>query len=572
MKQSDLRRILALVDEKYIDELTEQDALAPKDEQPAVTRAEAPKRQAFWRALTAVAAAVVLLVPCGLLARQVWDRRVPVQDPVSPQTVVTEPVPSEEPTVPTEEGESQEPFASLADANAAEYPWQGKVIQAEQIGSMTFDGALRCRLHYPEHEGLRDAVHVVYKDPASDEHYAHIHYTRATISELTSDPNTAIPMEGLCTILIGSPQMENPENADGNSAFVVNCGNYRVSVVLCGGTRQELVELITAVSNGFHELSPDAVRLPEEPDVMDTTADDLTYAQAKLFAGEYLPDETLGWEDADNFMTLKSICYHQHVNDSPDIVGREIHKWLTLVYDGKNGPLELTIAEPGTLDAAGFADNVPVMDKTLWGAKTTDVEPYGRPVTEDRNGLYEYAFRCAFDRVEVMIRGTVDLNECGPFVDYYSIFVRGIGVTPTVGVALDEVNAQNVQWKGEVITAEIIGDLQFHRAELNQFRMTEDSPELTVYENLYYGASEAGEPGSDYITISYTNASPEQMYFDGRAVIQDAPDADAILTGEWYHTGNQRAFLLQREDYYIRVMISEDLPRETLQELIALLQ
>ena len=150
--------------------------------------------------------------------------------------------------------------------------------------------------------------------------------------------------------------------------------------------------------------------------------------------------------------------------------------------------------------------------------------------------------------------------------------IRWVHIQKIVGVALDEVNAQNVQWKGEVITAEIIGDLQFHRAELNQFRMTEGSPELTVYENLYYGASEAGEPGSDYITISYTNASPEQMYFDERAVIQDAPDADAILTSEWYHTGNQRAFLLQREDYYIRVMISEDLPRETLQELIALLQ
>ena len=52
----------------------------------------------------------------------------------------------------------------------------------------------------------------------------------------------------------------------------------------------------------------------------------------------------------------------------------------------------------------------------------------------------------------------------------------------------------------------------------------------------------------------------------------DAPDADAILTDEWYRQGDQRAFLLQREDYYIRIMLSEDLPRETLQALIALLQ
>ncbi|MBR2088751.1 MAG: hypothetical protein IJ906_16820, partial [Oscillospiraceae bacterium] len=311
MKQNDLRRMLSLVDEQYIDELTEHVSTAHRtDTIPhEIVTSEPQKRPAFLRALTAVAAAVVLLVPCGLLVRQVWDKRTPVQDPVQPQTAVTDPVPTEEPTTQTEDGESQEPFASLADANAADYPWQGKVIQAEQIGSMTFDGALRCRLHYPEHEGLRDAVHVVYKEEGNNEHCAHVQYTRATVSQLTNVPDIAIDMEGLCTLLIGSPQITDPEQADGNSAFIVNCGNYRVSVVLHGSTRQELVELITAVSNGFHETAPDAVRLPEEPDVMDTTADDLTYAQAKLFAGEYLPGETLGWEDADNFMTLKSICY-----------------------------------------------------------------------------------------------------------------------------------------------------------------------------------------------------------------------------------------------------------------------
>ena len=187
------------------------------------------------------------------------DHEMPVQEPISPHTVVMVPVPSEEPTAQTEESESQEPFASLADANAAEYPWQCKVIQAEQIGSMTFDGVFRCRLRYPDHEELRDAVHIVYEDPAQEAHYAHVQYTRATVSELTSDPNTAILMEGLSTMLIGSPQMENPENADGNSAFVVNCGDYRVSVVLCGGTKQELAELITAINNGFHEIELDEV-------------------------------------------------------------------------------------------------------------------------------------------------------------------------------------------------------------------------------------------------------------------------------------------------------------------------
>ena len=561
MKHNDLRRMLSLVDEKYIEELTEQASHTHSNVPHPVTKPAPKKHITLLRSLTAVAAAVVLLVPCGLLAKQVWEHRTPVQDPVQPQTGVM--VSSEEPTAPAENGESQEPFASLADANTAAYPWQGRVIQAESIGAMTFDGALRCHIQYPGHEELRDAVHVVYKDPASTQHYAHVQYTRATVSELTSDPDTAIRMEELCTMCIGTSRMVSPEHADGNSAFIVNCGNYRVSVVLFGGTRQDLIGLITAVSNGFQGIAPDEVHLPEEPVDPDTAMDDLTYAQAQLFAGNDLPGAVLGWEDAGNFMTLNQIQYYQKAEE------HVVRKWIVLTYEGKNGPMELTIAEPGALDAAGFADDVPVMDRDLWSMKTIIKEPYGTALSGDPNGLYDFHFRCQTDDFELMLRGNVALMEIDPFMNFYNLTVRSMSTYGTKEFGLDAVNEQTVQWKGEVITAETISDLQFRRADLIQNKLTEDSAELTFFENLYYGSD---EPGSQFITISYTNASPEQLYFDGRAVIQDAPDADAILTDEWYRQGDQRAFLLQREDYYIRIMLSEDLPRETLQALIALLQ
>ena len=84
-----------------------------------------------------------------------------------------------------------------------------------------------------------------------------------------------------------------------------------------------------------------------------------------------------------------------------------------------------------------------------------------------------------------MFRGTVAAPEIDPFENFYGLTVKSINYYCMKEFGLEAVNEQTVQWKGDVITAEAIGDLQFHRADLIRNKLTEDSAELTFYENLY---------------------------------------------------------------------------------------
>ena len=90
MTNEEIRRMMELVDEKYIDELTETgdpDRIAFAEEERS--EAEDAKRQFPWVSVLSIAAAFALLIPGALLAKHVMETR--VLDPASVESVESVP-------------------------------------------------------------------------------------------------------------------------------------------------------------------------------------------------------------------------------------------------------------------------------------------------------------------------------------------------------------------------------------------------------------------------------------------------------------------------------------------------
>ena len=595
MTKDEIRRMMALVDEAYIDELTNShDPAAPF---PAENQKQPLQKHSFpWRAVTGIAAAFVILVPVGLLTRQVWENRNPVphSDPqiVLTATSVTETEAQTETLA--DDTESETPFASLAEANAAEYPWQGNVVQAQSIGTMAYDGAFRSRLSYTDTVDnakiLRDAVHVVYKDPDDSGHYAHIQYTRAAVRELTDTPEAVIRAEMFCTLLLHTSCTDTAhitwDKETGNGEFIVNCGNYRICSVMQGCTRQEVIDLITGLYNGINAIAHDEVRLPDEPDDGSPAVDDLTYAQAKLFAGRWLPEETMGWEEpslphGNNLMTFQSAVFHQSPenmdNDSAQSVTHEINKWLEITYEGENGSLQLTLSEPGVLEKYSFTDHLPELDSN-WSRKITDQPPYGIRLTNGSveadgtmwdDGRFAYHFWTRFKGIDIILQAECSGSAFDPFCEFYNGLNLDDSGYQTRHLRITDVNDQLAEWKGEVITAESIGDLKFDNAYMTKSSMDPTNPDPCLFENLTYTDVPRDTCG---ITLSYTDATSKEMCQELRVIAEDALDADTLLNDTRFDAGDQRIFLIDRGEYRVMVRLSGSISRDTLDELIALLR
>lgn len=692
MTNEEIRRMMSLVDEKYIDELTgsyQQGSTVDFSEEESSDVIE-EKRRFPWRSFAAVAAAFVLLIPGTLLLRSAMDAR--VLDPSGMQTgevtqVTETPVQSRVPFAEELEGrellfdlvQKDEPFylrkldsdaegaflaaletlswepleiytpdnenpigisgtyftmyadrespdgfavtfardngqilwgnsteirtyiltaeefdmlkaivhpdataeteeevlgisyETLDEANADDYPWKGRVLWPNCIGQFHLTSAASS----PKNAGRAyDDLLLVYTNENDPEQCIQIRYTTQDIEEmLSSDTPPAIPAEILSTDLIGIG-IEDPNKNDGHSLLHVECGDFRIRVMVSGCTRHELADTITAIEAGLHAL--DGTDLPKEPENGETLVDDVTYAQAKAVLNVALPDETMGWESApESVMKLEGIQLHQvHsgiVNGSGQFVSRGVDKWLELHYKGEGGALRIIVSSPGILEKYSLITDVPEL--TDWSMKIVPHEPYAK-LQED--GHYDFWFWSRFDfdemaaseNMDVSVIGTCASEAIDPFVNFYSN-VKTFGEMPYRQLDLSAVNEQYALWKGDVITVETIGSYNFKLAYLTTWKETEG---LLRMETLSYG--DASEPQLT-IGISYTTLSAANCYVE--TVTEEELDAKTILTEDRFRLPNpddvpaERAFVIDRGTYRIRVRMTEGISQEDLEALLKLL-
>ena len=559
MTNEELRRMMALVDEQYIDELTEEQPRHMTGEPAEIVTGEAIITKASpWPAITAIAAAVVILLPAAW-----FGYRAVKGQGIRPGEEVTEPAATAESaaletTELSEESADSELQQQLAEANEQDYPWKGHVLQIMQLGTAKLDhvGLVKTKRDVQDTEEL-DALFLSYFDKVkAPEHSIELFYMLDTLPDELQQ--YVISGDELSPDLIGTEKLPKPEEADGQSSFVIDYGTYRLRVTASGTTSETLAVLIEALQ----EAAPEPAD-PEEMLLNRTDGRYITYEEAVAFADYYVPDKVMGYEDSENpsIMTLNEdeIQLVTEINRSEDGSTQQ-SEYLTLLYEGNSHELQFTIAKG---DYA-VPENMPEID--CWSMKRVVWEPAAVTV-EDR--LMDYSFFCRNEDVTVTVQGRATIDEIDAFSQFYELAWQGgkyaAPLTPIRSVS--ELNEPDAPWKGEVPELEQIGDFRFSHALFNRYTDPFSNREI-IQENIeYYGTIE----GTGHsIQLAYTTQTPEEMFFEDRVITPEEFDAATILSEERLRNGDDGSisFVLYTDRYRIVVKVPTVIEQDDLQTIL----
>ncbi|MBR3629888.1 MAG: hypothetical protein IKN55_05380, partial [Oscillospiraceae bacterium] len=516
MTNEEIRRMMSLVDERFIEELTEEpDGPSVLEVEPAeiVTGSTPIVKHSPWPALTAAAAAVVLLLPCVWFLTHAKQGLQPGQDVSETAASAETQAETNAPTEPAQEEIQQQ----LADANAQDFPWQGHVIQAQKIGALKLSYVGMTETFREPESPRYDALWLDYSDSEYENHRMELHYELQPVP----DELQAYLIAGneLSTELIGTERLAKPEENGGDTMFVVEYGSYRILAQLSGTTTEELSELIGLLKDAApEEDSADDI-------VYGTDSRYISYEEAVAFGSHYIPDKVMGYEHSENpsIMTLNEaeITYTTERERYGDGSERQSEA-VTLLYEGNGHQLRFTIAK-GDYE---LPEDMPEIDG--WSMKRVVWEPAAVKV-EDR--LMDYSFFCRNEDVTVTVQGRAMIDEIDAFSQFYELAWQGgkyaAPLTPIRSVS--GLNEPDAPWKGEVPELEQIGDFRFSHALFNRFTDSFSNREI-IQENIEYSGTIEGTGHS--IQLAYTTQTPEELFFDDKVITPEEFDAATILSEE----------------------------------------
>lgn len=552
MTNEEVKRMMEQVDEKYIDELTKYDASAQPDEPAEIVSGETPiVKSSPWRAVAAIAAAVLLIVPGVYLAKQASLHMTPsesVSDSMpdswdsaaETQAVSEETTETEVETLASREYASMEPqdFATLADANHAAFPWQGKVIQWDVIGEKAVD--------YIHTSG--DDLEILYADNDPMSTYIRLHYEQ--LGEKPADGTHVKPENGKldADALFGDMEMYI---ADDILSFYVDYPDY--SLFLSMEANQDEFQSLIHALNAVNAESG----MPKKETVSEDSVA-ITYEDAQEFAGsENVPARVMGSEESGTLMTLDEseilhwrVILHDADGSEPET------EYLELNYYSSAHHLKLIIGD------ANYITDQPEIQS--WSMKDITKAPAAETV---EGSLQNYSFYRKVGELTIAFEGTATMGEIDAFAQFYGnlSYSQETGYVFPVFMSLDEVNKQNTIWNTQVPELEQIGSYTFREADLREF--TTVSNQQVKRQNLYYGNDDTRKG----LIISYTNMTPEELGYPAMTVGLDGLDAKTLCTDDRYLVDAQnqsRAFVVEMGSYNIIVVAEGGIAQEDMQAVI----
>lgn len=559
MTNEEVKRMMEQVDEKYIDELTKYDAEMQTGAPAEAVSGETPiVKSSPWRAVAAIAAAVLLIVPGVYLAKQASLRMTPsesVSDSMpdswdsaaETQAVSEETTETEVETPASREYASMEPqdFATLLDANNAAFPWQGKVIQWDVIGEKAVD--------YIHTNG--DDLEILYAGSDPMDVYIRLHYEQWG--------ETLVDSEGIAHVqpeqgkLDADTLWQDASLYDGEDtiSFFVDYNAYRLFIAM-EADRDEFGYLIHALN----AVNAESV-MPEQ----DTVSEDVqhyTYEEALDFVGSaYLPARVMGSEENGSLMTLdeSEILHGRKILRGADGAESET-EYLELHYYSGAHHLKIFIGDEN------YITDQPEIQS--WSMKDITKAPAAETV---EGSLQNYSFYRKVGELTVAFEGSVTMDEIDAFAQFYSntSYSQETGYVFPNFMSLDEVNKQNTIWNTQVPELEQIGSYTFREADLYEFANV--SHRQVKRQNLYYHNADA----SKGFTISYTNMTPAELGCSALTVGLDKLDAGTLCTDDRYlvHEDDQnRAFVVEMGSYNIIVVAEGGIAQEDMQAVIDAIQ
>lgn len=211
------------------------------------------------RAFAALAACAAI-AGTGIFCVNLMQDKKPLIEPRSAVVDERETVqPETENAIVYQEDERHQSIDTLEEANALDFPWQGKVIQAEAIGDMLLNDIYTTTLSATDADGVTttyDALDVVYRDPDDPEHHG------IAISYFLMPAEYMAPDAVSIDKLTDNPELsylktEESPNGGVTVAAVLECGDFRIDIKGDGIRDEEAAMALTEVRDAFFPQVPD---------------------------------------------------------------------------------------------------------------------------------------------------------------------------------------------------------------------------------------------------------------------------------------------------------------------------
>ena len=436
-------------------------------------------------------------------------------------------------------------FATLADANRAAFPWQGKVIQWDVIGEKAVD--------YIHTSG--DDLEILYADNDPMSNYIRLHYEQ--LGEKPADGTHVKPENGKldADALFGDMEMYI---ADDTLSFYVDYPDYSLFLSM-EADRDEFGYLIHALN------AVNAESVMSEQDTVSEDVQHYTYEEALDFVGSaYLPARVMGSEEMGTLMTLdeSEILHGRKILRGADGSESET-EYLELNYYSSEHHLKLIIGD------ANYITDQPEIQS--WSMKDITKAPAAETV---EGSLQNYSFYRKAGELTIAFEGTVTMDEIDAFAQFYSniSYSQETGYVFPNFMSLDEVNKQNTIWNTQVPELEQIGSYTFREADLYEFANV--SHRQVKRQNLYYDYTPGAAEDLKFprcLTISYTDMTAEELGCSALTVGLDKLDAGTLCTDDRFlvHEDDQnRAFVVEMGSYNIIVVAEGGIAQEDMQAVI----
>ncbi len=457
-------------------------------------------------------------------------------------------------------------------------PWQGKLLTLDKIGAMERAEVERTNLLHDtkvyDSESISGRIYI----PTDRLHDTQV-YDMTTLSFRDPDskglhqlalmylPIEAADFDRIDAQTLNSGMLETGEiyHQHGDTMFGVDYGTYAVRIFGQGCTTEEIGVLI------------DALRSPAASEQALVEGEDsryLTYEEAKALVPDdavgkdFLPDRVLGTETEEfpTILTLDESCilYTQHT--APDETGMlATSEWLTLEYHGvSDHHLTVTIGLNGEVPTG----DVPEIDG--WSMKLVTAAPAAvtleapDPVLASA-WVQEYDFCVRNEDMTVAVHGKAAMGEIDQLANFFSqAFYQASTGNISREYGLEDVHSWNTVWKDAIPALEQIGQYDFTRGDLHRFESVIGDKHMVTRQNLYYTKSSA----SDGVVLSYTDMTPDELYYADKVISADTPDAAELCNDDRFLADDRRIFVMDLGDYRICVTMPKAIAQEDVQAVL----